>query len=101
MKVAVLIQPITAEADFRYNRAREDMRAKLNNMGYVVAGSVMPTQVRRAPLRCLSRVLSNAQQCDVVYFATGWEDDKFCRTINHVCAKYKVPSIYECEGKLI
>lgn len=92
-------QDITNTTD-RVRKFAEDNGFEFTNSSFLAVKynkSLMQKEGVNIPLYYLADSLRQMSNCEVVYFAKGWQADKACR-IQHVSAKdYGLEIIYEDE----
>jgi len=58
-------------------------------------GSILKRGVVQIPLYFLAKSLECMSQCDIVYFARGWEKARGCKIEHTVAKEYGLEIIYE------
>lgn len=89
--------PMNGKTDEEILNKIEEIRHKLP-LDEVKTGFInfyyMP-ETNNTPVYCLDWAIQEMANCDVVYFAQGWQTARGCQIEHDICVEYGIPMMFE------
>ena len=103
VKKAMISQPMIGKTDEEIAAARDLAVAKLRQMGYEVADTVLDftaelleaLEVVNSPVYYLGTSIQAMSRCTTVYFLKGWNDARGCKIEHDIATAYGFEVLYE------
>lgn len=96
----MISQPMRGLSDEEILRVREEVRNKMEQMGFRFVDSFFnefdkeTKDVKNVPIYYLSKSIEKMSQCDVVVFVDGWDKARGCQIEHDVAEKYELEVRY-------
>lgn len=95
-KYYMISQPMNGLSDEEILRVREEVRNKMEQMGFRFVDSFFTEleDTKNVPIYYLSKSIEKMSQCDVVIFVDGWDKARGCQIEHEVAEKYDLEIRY-------
>lgn len=100
MKTVMISQPMNGKTDEEIQYVRNQVKSKLEKLGYEVVNSyfnVEPENKKFPALWYLGESLKIMSNCDCVYFCKGWDSTRGCYMEYAAAKQYGLEVLFEDE----